>query len=85
MEACSPRVEKTEGKVVVAGVWSDADDTPFRLFARMGDDLPSKKTKQALSYFLTQLYGILWDEVERYRPSTKSSRRSEKLARFVMM
>ena len=56
MEACSPRVEKTEGKVVVAGMWSDTDDAPFRLLARVGDDLPSKETKQALSYFLSQLY-----------------------------
>lgn len=56
MEASGPRIEKPEGKVVVAGVWSDADDTPFRLLARVGDDLPSKETKQALSYFLTQLY-----------------------------
>lgn len=56
MEACSPRVEKTEGKVVVAGMWSDTDDAPFRLLARVGNDLPSKEMKQALSYFLTQLY-----------------------------
>ena len=56
MEASSPRIEKPEGKVVVAGMWSDTDDAPFRLLARVGNDLPSKETKQALSYFLSQLY-----------------------------
>lgn len=42
MEASGPRIEKPEGKVVVAGVWSNADDAPFRLLARVGNDLPSK-------------------------------------------
>ena len=56
MEASGPRIEKPEGKVVVAGVWSNTDDAPFRLLARVGNDLPSKETKQALSYFLSQLY-----------------------------
>ncbi len=56
MEASGPRIEKPEGKVVVAGMWSDTDDAPFRLLARVGNDLPSKETKQALSYFLSQLY-----------------------------
>jgi len=56
VETSGPRIEKPEGKVVVAGMWSDTDDAPFRLLVRVGNDLPSKETKQALSYFLTQLY-----------------------------
>jgi len=56
VEASGPRIEKPEGKVVVAGMWSDTDDAPFRLLARVGNDLPSKEAKQALSYFLSQLY-----------------------------
>jgi hypothetical protein len=56
VKASGPRIEKPEGKVVVAGMWSDTDDAPFRLLARVGNDLPAKETKQALSYFLSQLY-----------------------------